>query len=318
MTRILANDGIHQVGLDKLRNAGFEVITEKIPQDKLVEELPNFDVVLTRSATKIRKELIDVCPNLKMIGRGGVGMDNIDVMYARNKGITVFNTPSASTQSVAELTLAHMFSLARFLHLSNRQMPEKGHEEFKALKKSYAKGSLLHGKKLGIIGFGRIGQALARMAIGIGMDILPIDLDVVEVNIPFDQFTGLLQVDVSVKTVTLEKLLKESDFISLHVPFSGKAFLGPNEMDQMKDGVILLNASRGGTIDEDALLSGLNSGKIAAAGLDVFVNEPKPRKDLISHPNVSVTPHIGASTLEAQEQIGLELADRIILFFENN
>ncbi len=317
MIRILVNDGMHSEGQKMLEDAGFEVVTEKVAQENLPSELPNFDVVLVRSATKIRQELIDQCPNLKMIGRGGVGMDNIDVEYGRSKGIEVFNTPSASSQAVAELAFGHFFSLARFLHRSNREMPTGGNTEFKQLKKSYSKGFQLRGRTIGIIGFGRIGQETARIALGMGMRVLPVDpyveSHVVEVPM-FNEADGSLP--VTVPTVPMADMLAQADMISLHVPSMGKALLGAEEMAQMKDGVILVNTARGGSIDEDALLAALASGKVAAAGLDVFENEPTPRADLLNHPQISVTPHIGASTQEAQRNIGLELAKNIMNFYK--
>ena len=317
MPKILVNDGMHSEGQQMLEAAGFEVHTEKIAQADLPAELPNFEVVLVRSATKIRKELIDQCPNLKMIGRGGVGMDNIDVDYGRSKGIEVFNTPAASSQAVAELAFGHFFSLARFLHRANREMPTGGHTEFKQLKKSYSKGFQLRGRSIGIIGFGRIGQETARIALGMGMRVLPVDPYVksqtIDLQLHADMGSSL---SVEVPTVPMADMLAQADMISLHVPSMGKPLLGAEEMAQMKDGVILVNTARGGSIDEDALLAALESGKVGAAGLDVFENEPTPRTDLLNHPRISVTPHIGASTQEAQRNIGLELAQKIMNFYQ--
>lgn len=302
-----------------LEAAGFEVHTDKIAQDDLPAELPKYDVICVRSATKVRKALIDQCPNLKIIARGGVGLDNIDVDYARSKGIQVINTPAASSESVAELVFAHLFGLVRSLHLSNRAMPASGDTQFKALKKSYSKGVQLRGKTIGIIGFGRIGQETARIALGLGMHVLPVDLYVDAVDMKL-QVYGAPNVALSVRmeTVAMEEMLAQADFISLHIPFTGKPVLSTNEFDQMKDGVILINAARGGTVDEDALLKALNDGTVAAAGLDVFENEPTPRRDVLEHPNVSLTPHIGASTVEAQANIGVELAEKITAFFKEH
>ncbi|NND05725.1 MAG: D-2-hydroxyacid dehydrogenase [Saprospiraceae bacterium] len=314
MIRILANDGIHASGKTQLEDAGYEVVTDKIPQEELPEKLPAFDVVIVRSATKIRKDLIDVCPKLKVIARGGVGMDNIDVDYARSKGLAVVNTPAASSRSVAELAFGHMLSLTRFLHLSNREMPSKGASEFKTLKKNFAGGSELHGKTLGILGFGRIGQETARIALGMGMKVLPVDLYVKEATIDIKIFElDHSSISVKLDTVDMAHMLKNSDYISTHVPFSGdKALVGSEEIEMMKDGVILVNTARGGIIGEDALLAGLESGKIRAVGLDVFDNEPTPNATLLNHPKISVSPHIGAATGEAQANIGKELADQII------
>jgi D-3-phosphoglycerate dehydrogenase len=313
MTRILANDGIHPSGKILLEDAGFIVDTEKIPQNELLDRLPAYDVICVRSATKVRKNLIDACPNLKIIARGGVGLDNIDVDYAKNKGLNVINTPAASSRSVAELVFAHMFSLSRFLYQSNREMPSKGISEFKALKKSYSKGFELGGRALGIIGIGRIGQEVAKIGLGIGMRVLATDpvVDEVDLHIKFND-QDKTQISLDLNTVEMDVLLRECDFITLHVPSLGRPILGAEEFSKMRDGTILINAARGGVVDEDALLQALESGKILKAGLDVFENEPTPRKELMDHPSVSLTPHIGASTDEAQTNIGVELAEKII------
>lgn len=316
MFRILANDGIDPIGKELLEKAGFQVDTDHIPQAELSEGLKNYDAITVRSATKVRKDLIDACPNIKLIGRGGVGMDNIDVDYAREKGLAVVNTPAASSLSVAELVFAHLFTGIRFLQDSNRKMPVEGNIRFNDLKKAYAKGIELRGKKIGIIGFGRIGRETAKVALGLGMDVLAYDLFEIPTELEL-VLGGNVRVNCPINAVSVEQLIKESDFISLHVPFSEKPVLGKEEFALMKDGAGVVNCSRGGTIDEDALLEALNSGKISFAGLDVFDNEPSPRQDLLSHPNVSLTPHIGASTNEAQERIGTELANLIIDFFKN-
>lgn len=308
--KILVNDGIEPVGKKLLEEAGFEVDMNKIEQPDLVSRLNQYDAICVRSATKVRKDLIDACPNLKAIGRGGVGMDNIDVEYAKSRGIAVINTPAASSRSVGELSMAHMLTLARFLHQSNRQMPANGDTKFNDLKKAYAKGYELEGKTLGIIGLGRIGQETARTALGMGMNIVAFDPYVAEATVSVGPAS--LGFKYAIRTVSMDSLLQESDFISLHIPSVGKPVLGREEFSKMKDGVFVVNCSRGGTIDEDALLEALNSGKVAGAGLDVFDNEPAPRKDLLSHPNVSLTPHIGASTEEAQNKIGEELAEKMI------
>jgi D-3-phosphoglycerate dehydrogenase len=316
MFRILANDGIDPIGKELLEKAGFQVDTNHIPQAELSEGLKNYDAITVRSATKIRKDLIDACPNVKLIGRGGVGMDNIDVDYAREKGLAVVNTPAASSLSVAELVFAHLFTGIRFLQDANRKMPVEGNTRFNDLKKAYAKGIELRGKKIGIIGFGRIGRETAKVALGLGMDVLAYDLFEIPTELEL-VLGGNVRVNCPINAVSVEQLIKESDFISLHVPFSEKPVLGKEEFAIMKNGAGVVNCSRGGTIDEDALLEALNSGKVAFAGLDVFDNEPTPRQDLLSHPNVSLTPHIGASTNEAQERIGTELANLIIDFFKN-
>ncbi len=310
MAKILINDGINPLAIDKLRAAGHEVDNINIPQAELMEKLPQYDAICVRSATKVRTELIDGCPNLKAIGRGGVGLDNIDVEYARGKDIAVLNTPAASSRSVAELAFAHLFSVARFLYKSNRHMPTDGQEEFKSLKKSYSKGFELKGKTLGVIGLGRIGQETIKIALGMGMKVVAVDPFVKEATISFSIADQNLS--IKIPSVTMDDMLSQADIITLHIPFTGAPVLSTSEFNKMKDGVILINASRGGTVDEDALLSALASDKVAAAGIDVFINEPKPRKDLLEHPNVSCTPHIGASTNEAQVNIGLELADKLI------
>ncbi len=317
MVKILINDGIHPDGKLLLEEAGYQVDTEKVAQDDLPNVLPEYDVICVRSATKVRKELIDLCPNLKIICRGGVGLDNIDVAYAREKGITVINTPAASSQSVAELAFAHIFALSRSLHLANREMPTKGGTEFKKLKKSYSKGVQLRGKTLGVIGFGRIGQETARIGLALGMNVMPVDLVIDETEIGINLYkSDDVRLSVRIETVEWDEMLAKSDYISLHVPFAGgKPLIGAEEFAKMKDGVIVVNTARGGTIGEDALLAAIESGKVAGAGLDVFENEPTPRADLLNHDRISITPHIGASTKEAQANIGHELADKIIAFF---
>lgn len=313
MIRILANDGIHPDGKLLLEEAGYEVDTNKIPQDELMAKLNDYDVIIIRSATKVRKDLIDACPNLKIIARAGVGIDNIDHEYARSIGRVVINTPAASSQSVAELTFAHIFSLSRFLYDANRNMPSKGDTEFKTLKKSYSKGMQLRGRTIGIIGFGRIGQAVARIALGMGMKVLPVDPYMEGATITLDAPGYETSFNLKVRTVEMDTMLAQADFITLHVP--GGNILNTEEIAKMKDGVRLINTSRGGVINEDALLAGIESGKIAGAGIDVFVGEPSPRKDMLSNDRISLTPHIGASTLQAQSNIGLELADKIIAHF---
>lgn len=312
--KILANDGISSSGKKALEAKGFTVITEKVEQDVLAEAINQEGYVglLVRSATTARAALIDACPNLKFIGRGGVGMDNIDVDYARSKGIHVFNTPASSSLSVAELVVGQLFTMARNLHDSNRKMPVEGLEQFKALKKKYGKGMELRGKTLGIIGFGRIGRAVASYALGCGMKVVAHDQYPSEAPVIVN-IEGHGPVEVSVNHVGMEALLRSSDFITLHVPkqSGGAAILSKAELDQCKDGVMLVNTARGGSIDEDALLAALNDGKVAAAALDVFENEPTPREALLKHPAISLTPHVGAATEEAQDRIGLELAERI-------
>jgi len=315
MVKILANDGIDPIGKKLLEEAGFTVDTQTIPQDQLSSALLNYDAITVRSATKVRKELIDACPNIKLIGRGGVGMDNIDVEYAKSKGLAVVNTPAASSLSVGELVFSHLFSGVRFLHDSNRKMPVEGATKFNDLKKAYAKGIELRGKTMGIIGFGRIGRETATIALGLGMNVLAYDLYPFNGNITLN-LQGSIKVDIPVQTVSFEEVIANSDFISLHTPFADKPILGATEFAAMKPGVGIVNCSRGGTIDELALLSALDSGKVSFAGLDVFDNEPTPLAAILSHPKISLTPHIGASTNEAQERVGAELANLIIAHFK--
>ncbi len=315
MIKILANDGIDPIGKKLLEEAGFQVDTQTIPQDQLAEGLLNYDAITVRSATKLRAALLDACPNIKLIGRGGVGMDNIDVDYARSKGINVVNTPAASSLSVAELVFSHLFTGIRFLQDSNRKMPVEGATKFNDLKKAYAKGIELRGKTMGIIGFGRIGRETATVALGLGMKVLAYDLFPFNGNITLN-FQGDLKIDIPVQTVSLAEVIAQSDFISLHTPFADQPILGEEEFAAMKPGVGIVNCSRGGTIDEQALLKALDSGKVTFAGLDVFDNEPTPLDAILKHPKISLTPHIGASTNEAQERIGTELANLIIDYFK--
>ena len=311
--KVLANDGLDQSGIDGLQKAGFEVITAKVPQEELINYINENQVrtLLVRSATKVRKDIIDACPSLKIIGRGGVGMDNIDVEYAREKGINVINTPAASSASVAELVFAHLFSGCRFLTDSNRKMPVEGDTKFAELKKAYTKGVELRGKTIGIIGFGRIGQEVAKMALGLGMRVLAVDNFAEKVNLKVEFFNGQ-SVDFEIKTQSKEEALKEADFVTLHVPAQKEFVIGQKEFDLMKNGAALVNCARGGVVDEEALLKALDSGKLAFAGLDVFINEPTPAKSILSHPKISLTPHTGASTNEAQDRIGISLAEQII------
>ncbi len=308
--KILVNDGIEPIGKELLENAGYTVDMNKISQEDLINRLNEYDAICVRSATKVTKEIIDACPNLKAIARGGVGLDNIDVEFARSKGIAVINTPGASSRSVAELAMAHILTLSRFLHESNRQMPLSGNSRFNDLKKAFAQGNELEDKTLGIIGFGRIGQELARCALGMGMNVLATDPFIAKATLAIGPVGLGIYVDVA--TVDFNDVLEDADFISLHTPSLGKPVLDQEAFSKMKDGVVIINCSRGDVIDEVALLASLDSGKVAAAGLDVFQNEPTPDKALLSHPKVSLTPHIGASTKEAQYKIGVELATKLI------
>ena len=311
--KVLANDGISQSGINALSAAGFEVNTTTVAQEQLENYINdnNVDVILVRSATTVRKELIDACPSIKIIGRGGVGMDNIDVDYARSKGLHVINTPAASSNSVAELVFAHLFGGARFLYDSNRNMPLDGDTKFKNLKKNYAKGVELRGKTIGIIGFGRIGREVAKIALGIGMKVIASDKFVGNATIKIDFYNGQF-INVDIETQPMNDVLKHSDFITLHVPAQKDYVIGKTEFDMMKDGVGIINAARGGIINEVALVSALESGKVAFAGLDTFEEEPTPAVQVLMNNKVSLTPHIGAATNEAQDRIGTELASQII------
>jgi len=312
MIKILANDGISKSGENALKNSGFDISTTNIPQDELIEHINinKIVVLLVRSATTVRKNLIDSCPNLKLIGRGGVGMDNIDVEYARKKNIHVINTPAASSASVAELVFAHLYGGVRFLYDSNRNMPLEGETNFKDLKKRYSKGVELRGKTIGIIGFGRIGQEVAKIALGIGMKVIACDnfLDETEIKLKFFDNNSI---SFKIKTVSKNEVLKQADFITLHVPAQKKYVIDKKEFNQMKNGAVLINAARGGVVNEVALVSALDSGKILFAALDTFENEPKPEIKLLMHRDISLTPHIGAATNEAQDRIGEELANQI-------
>lgn len=315
---VLANDGISKEGALKLNEAGFNTTVESIDQSKIIDYINdnNIEVLLVRSNTKVRKDLIDNCKSLKIIGRGGVGMDNIDVSYAKQKGIHVINTPAASSISVAELVFSHLFSCVRSLHISNREMPLDGDKDFKKLKKNYAGGSELRGKTLGIVGFGRIGREVAKIGIGIGMNIIFYDLHSQEAQIDINFFDGSTKTFM-LKSSTFEKLLSESDFISLHVPAQKDYIIGDKEFQLMKDGSGIINAARGGVIDEESLIKHIESGKVSFAALDTFENEPNPSIKILMNQNISLTPHIGAATKEAQKRIGIELADQIINIYDS-
>ena len=317
--KVLANDGISKSGIKALEKDGFEVITTKVAQEQVANYINTNDVkvLLVRSATKVRKDIIDACPGLKIIGRGGVGMDNIDVAYAREKGLHVINTPASSSESVAELVFAHLFTGVRFLHDSNRNMPLEGDSNFEGLKKAYANGIELRGKTLGIIGFGRIGQAVAKMALGLGMKVIAADKFVSDAVIRVDFYNGQF-INVDIKTEPLEDIFRHSDFITLHVPAQDGYVIGKEEFPLLKDGVGIVNCARGGVIDEVALVEALDNNKVLFAGLDVFENEPNPEIQILMHPKISLTPHIGAATGEAQDRIGTELAEQIISLLKNN
>jgi D-3-phosphoglycerate dehydrogenase len=316
--KVLANDGISNSGITTLEKAGFEVITTKVAQEQVANYINTNDVqvILVRSATKVKQDIIDACPGLKIIGRGGVGMDNIDVEYARSKGIHVINTPASSSESVAELVFAHLFSGVRFLHDANRNMPLEGDTNFNGLKKAYADGLELRGKTIGIIGFGRIGQAVAKLALGIGMKVIAADKYINEAVIRVDFYNGQF-INVDISTEPLEDVIKQADFITLHVPAQDGYVLDKAEFEMMKNEVGIVNCARGGVINEVALIEAIDNGKVLFAGLDVFENEPTPEIQILMQPKISLTPHIGAATLEAQDRIGTELAEQIISLLKN-
>ena len=297
--RILVTDGMDKAAMAELKAQGHEVVEQFYESEELGKALRDFDVVVVRSKTKVRAPHIDEAKgsNLKLIIRGGVGVDNIDVKYAEENGIMVRNTPNASSQSVAECALAHMFACARFISIAGAAMRNDIWD-----KKAYSKGIELQGKTLGIIGFGRIGAHLGVMAKAIGMNVVATRSSRTSGT---DEATGI-------PYVTLDELLEKSDFISLHAPaLPGGPLVNADTIAKMKDGVCIINTSRGGNVDEKALLEALNSGKVRAAGLDVWAEEPSKNHDLYSHPMVSCTPHIGAQTVEAQKRIGAELVDII-------
>jgi len=311
--KVLANDGVSKSGIKALEAAGFEVLTTTVAQEQLINYINDkeISVLLVRSATTVRKNLIDACPTLKIIGRGGVGMDNIDVDYAREKGLSVINTPAASSQSVAELVFAHLFSGVRYLHDANRNMPLDGDTQFKALKKNYSKGVELRGKTLGVIGFGRIGKEVAKIALGIGMNVIATDKNIGKQHINVSFYNGQ-SIDVEIETKSFNDVLKEADFITLHVPAQKDYLIAKEQINLMKDGAGIINAARGGVINEVDLIQALNDRKLSFAGLDTFQDEPKPAVQVLMNGYVSLTPHIGAATNEAQDRIGTELADQII------
>lgn len=313
--KILANDGISKAGADALIAVGFELSTDFIAQDQLADHINanNIEVLLVRSATKVRQPLIDACPGLKLIGRGGVGVDNIDVEHAKNAGKVVFNTPASSSQSVAELAFGMMFSLARMTYDADRVMPSTGASEFNNLKKKYAKGIELRGRTLGIIGLGRIGKSLASYALGCGMNVIAFDPYCTDFSVSLEIAGNSIKVEVQ-KADSIDALLAVSNFVSLHVPKQkdGSAVLGTKELAMLPKGSYIVNCARGGVVDEDAMLESLNSGHLAGVALDVFENEPTPRQDLLSHPKIISTPHIGASTNEAQDRIGMEIAEIVM------
>jgi D-3-phosphoglycerate dehydrogenase len=311
--KILANDGISQSGIDALEKKGFEVITVKVAQNQLENYINenNIDAILVKGSTQVRQELIEACPSLKLIGCGSSNLDNIDVNFAEDTGVHVINTPNSYTNSVAELVFSHLFGMARFLHSSNREMPLEGDSRFNDLKKAYSQGLELRGKTIGIIGFGRVGQEVAKIAIGLGMHVLANDEKVASAPITLEFFNGQKST-FTIDTIDKEELLKESDFITLHTSEQDDYIITKNEFDKMKDGVGIINTAKGGILNEVDLVGAINSGKVQFAGLDVFETEPTPAVQLLMNPEISLTPNIGSSTRESQDRVSLELAEQII------
>lgn len=312
--KVLANDGISKAGEQALKDAGIEVLDNRVAQDHVISFINenNVDVLLVRSATKVRQDLIDACPSLKIIGRGGIGMDNIDVEYAIDKGIYIINTPTASSKSVAELVFAHFFSLARFLHESNRLMPLEGETHFNAMKKSFSKAYELSGKTLGVIGFGSIGQEVVKMGISLGMKVKVLTRKPKTKVLSLEFFDGQSVNFEITSTNDMDEFLKDADFISLNTPKTNEYIIDTPQFEKMKDGVYIVNTARGGVMNEVSLIDFIESGKVAGAALDVFEKEPTPEVLLLMNPSLSLSPHVGGNTVDAQEKIGLELAEQII------
>ncbi|MFY7843652.1 D-2-hydroxyacid dehydrogenase [Chryseobacterium gambrini] len=312
--KVLANDGISKAGEQALKDAGIEVLDNRVAQDHVINFINenNVDVLLVRSATKVRQDLIDACPSLKIIGRGGIGMDNIDVEYAIDKGIYIINTPTASSKSVAELVFAHFFSLARFLHESNRLMPLEGETHFNAMKKSFSKAYELSGKTLGVIGFGSIGQEVVKMGISLGMKVKVLTRKPKTKVLSLEFFDGQTVNFEITSTNDMDEFLKDTDFISLNTPKTNEYIIDTPQFEKMKDGVYIVNTARGGVMNEVSLIDFIESGKVAGAALDVFEKEPTPEVLLLMNPSLSLSPHVGGNTVDAQEKIGLELAEQII------
>jgi len=316
--KILANDGIPESGIDALEAAGFEVITTKVAQAQLENYINKhqIDAIVVRNNTQVRQELIEDCPSLKLIGKAGVDMDNIDVEYAIDQGLHVINTPNAASNAVAELVFAHLLGMVRFLHQSNREMPLEGDMSFNNLKRTFSAGTELRGKTLGIIGFGVIGQEVAKIALGLGMKVIASDPLSEGAAIGIEFFNGQ-KVSIYIETTHFDTVLKESDFITVHTSAEDEYLIGSSEFDKMKAGVGIVNATQGKLIDEVALIDAIKDKKVKFAGLDVFENEPRPEIQLLMNPELSLTPHIGEATLEAQSRIGTELADQVIRLIGN-
>lgn len=292
--KILVSDKMADEGVRLMKDAGHEVVVAwDEPKDKLPQLIADCDAIVIRSATKVTKELIDAAPNLKAIGRAGIGLDNVDLKYAESKGIKVRNTPAATTISVAELTFTFILASARDI-ITGTNSTKAGKWEKKALK-----GSEVHGKTLGVVGIGRIGNAVAERGEAFGMKVLAYD--------PYVQSDKF-------ENVSLDELIRSSDFITLHLPLTPetKHMISTGQFAAMKDGVVILNVARGGTIDEDALYEAMTSGKVKVAALDTFEVEPPAGNKLLTLPNLICTPHIGAQTAEGQLRAGIQVAENVI------
>ncbi|MEE3998996.1 NAD(P)-dependent oxidoreductase [Tenacibaculum sp. FZY0031] len=311
--KILVNDGISTSGKQALENKGFEVLITKVAQEQLENYINDhaIDAIVVGNTTQVQQELIDACPSIKLIAYLGTEMDNIDVDYAINNGVHVVNSEEASATSISELVFAHLFGMVRFLHQSNREMPLEGDMRFNALKKQYSQGTELRGKTLGIIGFDSVGQEVAKTALALGMEVITTDAEIDNATITIPFFDGQ-SVDFFIETETIDNVLSKSDFITLHLPAQEEYIIDASLFDKMKTGVGIINTSHGSVLNEVALIKAIESGKVKYAGLDVFENQPRPEIQLLMNPEISMTPHIGASTIETQERAGIELANKII------
>ena len=317
---VLANDGISQNSKKELIDLKFKIFDTKIDQSELIKyiNMNHIEIILVRSATIINSEILNNCKSIKLIGRAGVGLDNIDLISAKKNNVRVFNTPNASSISVAELVISHLLSANRNLHITNRSMPLNGETKFKEIKSHSSECKEVMFKTLGIIGLGRIGQEVAKRAFSLGMNVIAFDKKIEKIKIHLDHIKNQ-NIFFDLKISSLNDVLKESDFITLHIPkIKDKPFIGRNEFDIMKKGVGIINTSRGGLIDESELIKFLNNKKVSFAALDVYENEPVPNIQLLMHDKISLSPHIGGSTVEAQERIGDEIVKEIKSFYKLN
>ena len=317
---ILANDGISQNSKKELIDLNFKIFDTKIDQSELIKYINrnHIEIILVRSATIINSEILNNCKSIKLIGRAGVGLDNIDLISAKKNNVRVFNTPNASSISVAELVISHLLSANRDLHITNRSMPLNGETKFKEIKSHSSECKEVMFKTLGIIGLGRIGQEVAKRAFSLGMNVIAFDKKIEKIKIHLDHIKNQ-NIFFDLKISSLNDVLKESDFITLHIPKTNdKPFIGRDEFDIMKKGVGIINTSRGGLIDESELIKFLNNKKVSFAALDVYENEPVPNIQLLMHDKISLSPHIGGSTVEAQERIGDEIVKEIKSFYKFN